>query len=150
MNQADPFFHAHGARRWLAALALVAILAAVDARAEVRLPAIFGHNMVLQQGLSIPVWGTAEPGEKVRVAFAGETAAAEADSKGRWKATLPPMKAGAPPGALTVSGKNTVVFTNVDPAVSLFNRAGLPASPFRSDDWPYDRFNPLKTQKKTP
>jgi sialate O-acetylesterase len=97
----------------LAALSLAGLLSAPAARAEVRLPAIFGHNMVLQQNLPILVWGTAEPGEKVRVTFAGETAAVEANPEGRWKATLPPMKAGAAPGALTVAGTNTVVFTNV-------------------------------------
>lgn len=97
-----------------AMLSLILLLALGTAvRADVRLPAIFGNNMVIQQGMPVPVWGRAEPGEKVKVSFAGQVALAEADSKGRWKATLPPMAARVEPGSLTVSGANTLVFTNV-------------------------------------
>ena len=33
-------------------------------------PAIFGDHMVLQRNAPVPLWGWAEPGEKVAVAFA--------------------------------------------------------------------------------
>ena len=33
-------------------------------RADVRLPAIFGDHMVLQQEVKIPVWGWADPGKR--------------------------------------------------------------------------------------
>jgi len=35
--------------------------------AEVKLPALFSDNMVLQQNFNAPVWGWADPGEKVSV-----------------------------------------------------------------------------------
>ena len=34
---------------------------------DVSLPAIFSDNMVIQCGMRLPVWGWAEPGEKIRV-----------------------------------------------------------------------------------
>ena len=33
--------------------------------ADVKLPKIFGDNMVLQREMPVPVWGWAEKGEKV-------------------------------------------------------------------------------------
>ena len=36
-------------------------------RADVRLPAIFGDNMVLQRDAQVAVWGWSKPGETVRV-----------------------------------------------------------------------------------
>ena len=49
----------------------------ISARADVKLPAIFSDHMVLQCDATVPVWGSAEPGEQVTVtvtASANETA----------------------------------------------------------------------------
>ena len=53
--------------------------------AEVKLPALFSDNMVLQQDFNAPVWGWADPGEKVSVKgswqlFGGSSASAETSS----------------------------------------------------------------------
>jgi len=90
-----------------AALALVA-----PARAEVKLPSIFGSHMVLQQKQKDKVWGWADPGEEVTVSIAGQTKTAKADDKGQWSVTLDPLTAGGP-HTLTVKGKNTVTFDDV-------------------------------------
>jgi sialate O-acetylesterase len=82
-------------------------------RADVTLPAIFGSEMVLQQGLNVPVWGKADPGEKVTVTFAGQTKTVTAGDDGKWRVTLDPLKAGAEGRALTVAGKNTVTLDKV-------------------------------------
>ena len=47
--------------------ALLAV--AFAASADVRLPALFSSNMVLQRGTSVPVWGWADDGETVTVKF---------------------------------------------------------------------------------
>jgi len=60
------------------------ILAAVSARADVRLNAIFDDHMVLQRDIPVSVYGKAEAGEKVTVAFAGQTKSASADKEGAW------------------------------------------------------------------
>jgi len=41
--------------------------------ADVHMPAIFGDHMVLQQSVKLPVWGKADPGEKVTVTIWNRT-----------------------------------------------------------------------------
>ena len=94
----------------------VIILASLGCQAapatNVRLPAVIGNNMVLQQGMPAPIWGWADPGGKVTVTIAGQTKSATADAKGKWKVTLGPLKAGGP-FVLKVQGKNAVEIKNV-------------------------------------
>ncbi len=85
---------------------------AATARADVKLPAIFGNHMVLQRDAAVPVWGTAAPGEEVTVAIAGQTASAKAGADGKWSVKLAKLAA-AGPHTLTVKGKNTVTFSDV-------------------------------------
>jgi sialate O-acetylesterase len=72
------------------------------ARAELKLPAIFGDNMVLQQQLAVPVWGWSEPGAAVTVKFAGQSKATHADASGRWLVKLGKLKASFTPQNLLV------------------------------------------------
>jgi sialate O-acetylesterase len=86
-------------------------LCAVATRADVKLPAIFSDNMVLQREKPIAVWGWAEDGEKVMVKVGNSEASTEARA-GMWKVYLPKMSAGGP-HTLTVNGKNSLTRTNV-------------------------------------
>jgi sialate O-acetylesterase len=83
-----------------------------QARADVKLPAIFSDHMVLQQNARAPVWGWADPGEKVTVSIAGQTHTATADAAGNWKLQLGKISAGRPL-TLTVAGHNTIVVQDV-------------------------------------
>ncbi|MFA6102106.1 MAG: sialate O-acetylesterase [Victivallaceae bacterium] len=94
----------------LAGLALMAI--AVSTQAEVKMPSIFGSNMVLQREKNVPVWGWEEPKEKVTVRFNGQTREATADESGKWQTALDPMPAGGP-FKLEVSGTSSLAFDNV-------------------------------------
>ena len=79
---------------------------------EVKMPAIFSDNMVLQSGMTTSVWGWAEPNESISVSFANTTVSTIADAKGNWIVKLPSM----PPrtkGEMTVQGSNTVSIKNV-------------------------------------
>jgi hypothetical protein len=60
----------HGRRQFLVACFLLAFC--LPGFADVRLPAIIGEHMVLQAGTNTPIWGRADPGEKVTVSSAGE------------------------------------------------------------------------------
>ena len=51
--------------------------------ADLKLPAIFGDHMVLQQKQSNPVWGWDRPGTAITVAFAGKTHSATARADGK-------------------------------------------------------------------
>ena len=92
----------------------ILFLMSAAANAVVKTAEVFSSNMVLQQEKNIRVWGTAEGGEKVKVALGKQKATAIADSDGRWMVELQPMKATAKPLTMTVSGKkNKVVLKNL-------------------------------------
>ena len=80
--------------------------------ADVKLPAVFSSNMVLQREIQVPVWGWADPGEEVTVNFSGQSNTVKADADGKWMVKLSAMPAGGP-FEMTVRGNNTVTFTNV-------------------------------------
>ncbi len=71
----------------------------------------FGPGMMLQRDAPIPVWGSAEPGERVVVSFGGKSAAATADREGNWCARLPPFAASGRPRELAIG--NDVRFPDV-------------------------------------
>ena len=79
----------------LAISLLTAAWLAPRAAADVTLPAIFSDHMVLQADATVPVWGWAEPGQEVEVAFAGQKKTAKADEAGKWVVTLEALKANA-------------------------------------------------------
>ena len=61
-------------RLWLVLGGIFLALAPTSVPAAVKLPAIIGDNMVLQQGRPVPIWGWADKGEEVTVAVANQTA----------------------------------------------------------------------------
>lgn len=74
------------------------------AGAAVRLAAPFTDGAVLQRGARVPVWGTAAPGEAVRVTFAGQERTAVAGEDGRWRVDLAPMPASREGRTLAANG----------------------------------------------
>lgn len=84
-------------------LLFLALLTVTRLCAEVHLASPFGDHMVLQQGRPVPVWGTAAPGEKVTVAFAGQKASTTADANGQWRINLKKLKASSTPRELVVT-----------------------------------------------
>lgn len=97
--------------RWLCIVS-AALALTVGATADVRLPKIFGDHAGLQRGKPMPVWGTADPGEKVTVEWRGQKVSTTADRNGKWRVTLKPMPAGGP-YEMVVKGKNTVVLKDI-------------------------------------
>ena len=89
-------------------LILLAVLAVVG-DAKVLLPQLFQSGMVLQRGKTIPVWGKADPQEKVIIRWNKHQYATIADANGRWRIDLPKMKAGGPYTMMV----NDVVLTDV-------------------------------------
>ncbi len=75
-------------------------------RAELKLPAIIGDHMVLQQKLANPIWGWDTPGTKVTVTFAGQTHTATAGADGRWTVKLPAVGANATPQTIAIAGSS--------------------------------------------
>lgn len=82
-------------------------VAASNAVADVQLDRVFGDHMVLQRDMAVPVWGTADPGEKVTVTFRDQQQSATADKDGKWMVKLQPLTVGEP-AELAVAGKNSI------------------------------------------
>jgi sialate O-acetylesterase len=89
------------------------LLVVAGARAEVKPAALFGDHAVLQRDQPVPVWGTADAGEKVLVTFAQHTVETVADGKGQWRVELPSMAASFEPRSLVIQGTNTVTFSDI-------------------------------------
>ncbi|HEU5117269.1 MAG TPA: sialate O-acetylesterase [Isosphaeraceae bacterium] len=100
-------------RSLLSLSACVALGLLPSARADVKLPSVFGSHMVLQRDQPDKVYGTADPGEEVSVSIADQTKTTKADDKGRWSVTLDALKTSTKPLTMTVKGKNTVTFDDV-------------------------------------
>ena len=98
-------------KRWLAAVVVVGASAPL-AWADVKPNPLFSEGAVLQRGRSVPVWGTADPGEAVTVKIQDQTATATAGPDGKWMAKLGELKVGGP-YTLTIAGKNTVEVPDV-------------------------------------
>ena len=82
---------------------------------KLRPAAVFSGNMVLQQGVPVPVWGKAAPGAAVscRLEPAGAAAAGTADADGCWRLMLPALPAGGPYTLTLTAGQEQVVFPDV-------------------------------------
>jgi len=81
-------------------------------RAEVRLNGLFCDGMVLQRNMPVPVFGTADKGERITVEIAGQTKVTAADEEGNFKVLLDPLKAGGP-FELKVTAAKPIVIKDV-------------------------------------
>ena len=99
--------------RTFRSLAIVALLTAsgLAARAEVKPNSLFSDGVVLQQGIAVPISGTAKDGEKITVKIQEQTVSTTAKD-GRWMVKLKPLKAGGP-FVLTISGANDLTIKDV-------------------------------------
>ena len=85
-------------------LMLLAPLAALHA-GELKLAAVFSDHIVLQRDKPVPIWGWADPGEKVTVEFGGIAKTAVADASGKWLVKLDPLAVSAEPRVMNVKSK---------------------------------------------
>jgi sialate O-acetylesterase len=87
-------------------LAALAALCGPAAWGMVKPHGLFTDGAVLQQGMRVPVWGTAAEGEKVTVSIEGQTVSTTATG-GQWRVRLKPLRAGGP-YTMKIAGENTV------------------------------------------
>jgi sialate O-acetylesterase len=82
--------------------------------ADVKLPAIVGDSMVLQQQTEVNIWGWADPNEKITVApsWAEEKYTCVTCQDGKWKVKIKTPQAGGP-YTLKIAGKNTLLLDNI-------------------------------------
>jgi sialate O-acetylesterase len=89
-------------------------LISLTVEANVYLPNIFQHNMVLQQQTEIAIWGTASPGEKVTISASWDTKTytTVGSDNATFRVKLKTPQAGGPYN-ITVSGENKIVVENI-------------------------------------
>ena len=81
--------------------------------ADVKPAQLFMDHMVIQREIQAPVWGIADPGEKVKVSASwGESAETIADNNGKWLVKIQTPKAGGP-HSLSLQGKNKIELKDV-------------------------------------
>lgn len=93
-------------------VACTSFTSATTAQAVVKPNALFSDGAVLQADTRVPVWGTANSGEKVTVKFQGQEVSAIA-ADGKWLVDLEPMKANKTPADMTIEGSNAITVKNI-------------------------------------
>jgi sialate O-acetylesterase len=83
-------------------VALACLPMAAYAEESVRLGRPFSDHMVVQQGVSLPVWGKAPPNQQVTATWEGETRKTTADAEGRWQVEFPGKEVSRAPSTLTI------------------------------------------------
>lgn len=89
----------------------VALIGATICKAEVRMPAFFSSNMVMQQQTECNIWGWAKANAKVKVSveWAKNAYSTVADSDGKWKIKLQTPAAGGPYTIRISDGKELIL-----------------------------------------
>lgn len=103
----------HSVRRFTTILCIACSVFSL--RAEISLAPIFSDHMVIQQGVTLPVWGTAAPGETVIVTCAGREERTVADGSGSWRLTLRPISFTGKTCELIVNGSNRIEIQDILP-----------------------------------
>jgi sialate O-acetylesterase len=90
------------------------ILMYFPSSANIRLPAVIGSNMVLQQRTITKLWGWGDAGEKVRITSSWKSTldSAVVDGNGKWLVNIQTPEAGGP-YSITVKGRNAIELENV-------------------------------------
>lgn len=74
---------------------------------------IFGDHAVLQRDQPVTIWGTGAANASLTVTIANQSVTATAGADGKWKATLPALKAGGPYSLTVSDGQATTTLTDI-------------------------------------
>lgn len=95
----------------------IALMTALAAQAEIKLPALVGDHMVLQQQSDARLWGWASPKSTIEIknSWDGKSVTTRADKDGRWNISVATPAASFDPQTLiiTENGKGEVTISDV-------------------------------------
>jgi sialate O-acetylesterase len=96
-------------------LFLAGIFIQLQTEAAIKLPALIGNNMVLQQNASINVWGWADAGEKISIQATWLTipAGTVTTTDGNWKTVIKTPAAGGPYKMIITGRDYSITLENV-------------------------------------
>ncbi len=82
--------------------------------ATIKMPNVFGSNMVLQGEKPVPIWGWAKANSVVNVSFKGIKRAITSDFSGYWIVSLPALTASATPSEMKITAESdTITLSNI-------------------------------------
>ena len=83
--------------------------------AQVKLPALVGDNMVLQQNSKVNLWGWASPNEKINIQPGWQNMPVEitADLNGNWKTAVSTPLGSEKPYDITIEASNKITLKNI-------------------------------------
>lgn len=90
------------------------VFISISVFANVRLPAIIGSHMVLQQNSKVNIWGWSDPVEKIIVKASWDTTTyhTEGTSGGKWNIELQTPNGGGP-YTISINGNNSILLEDV-------------------------------------
>lgn len=98
---------------FISGLCLIGCITGTVIAQNIEPASIFGENMVLQQGIHAPFWGTARPNQELTIHIAGSVQKTKVNSTGKWFTHLPVLKAGGPFRISISAEGDSVVFNAV-------------------------------------
>jgi len=86
----------------------------VHVSGQIKLPSVFGDNMVLQQNSEATVWGWGDPGSEIKISgsWNKDTVKTKISNQAEWKVKLKTPSAGGP-FTISIKSKTEVVLKNV-------------------------------------
>ncbi|QIK55679.1 sialate O-acetylesterase [Dysgonomonas sp. HDW5B] len=84
--------------------------------AELKLPAIFSNNMLLQQNTEVKLWGWADKGQTINISqsWSKQKYTTKADNSGKWNLTIPTPAGSYQTYTISIAdNKNSIIFNNV-------------------------------------
>jgi len=90
---------------------------------KIKLPRRISQGMVLQRNKLVKIWGWAPPREVITVHFMGKVYPTLVEEDGKWLVSIPTENTGGPYDMEIERGEGA----------NLYNREGLPASPFTTE-----------------
>jgi sialate O-acetylesterase len=96
-------------------LIFMLMILAVFTHAEIKLPAIFSDNMLMQQNTQVNMWGKTDAGKTVsiKVSWTKKMVKTIADETGNWKTSFYTPTTDGKPQTITISDGKTLVLKNI-------------------------------------
>ncbi|MDN3594837.1 sialate O-acetylesterase [Zunongwangia endophytica] len=91
------------------------ILLSIQANAQLKLPALFSDNMILQQETEVPIWGWGKNSSEyeVQTSWSDKSYSVKSDKQGKWKLKITTPKAGGPYTINVSNGNDSKTLQNV-------------------------------------
>ncbi len=96
-------------------IVLLFLVATIAVQAEIKLPAIFADNMLMQQNTQVNIWGKAAANKTVTIktSWSKKVLKTTSDASGNWKTSIPTPEADGKAHKIIFSDGKTLVLNNI-------------------------------------